>query len=87
MPRDDKEVIAAKMRSLVENHDFQSVFNSLRDTYIADIERATLDGSPEADRKALECVRRLHALLDLKREVVRPILSASRKENLNNVQK
>lgn len=68
----------AKAFAIAHNPDFQSMFETLRSRYITEMEQCYLDGSQEADRKALLTLNRYQALMDLKRTIFGPIVVADR---------
>jgi len=80
MSRDTPEQEVARARRLADNMDFKETFDRARNQCIADLESCVLDGSVAKDEIALGHVRKLHALLAIKMEMVRPIRNRMLKE-------
>ncbi len=73
--RDSLPVKAARAATLLDNRDLRAVFDQAREELISDIELCKLDGSPEAADTALENIRQLQALLQIKRIILRPLVA------------
>lgn len=71
--RNSDEARYAKATALADNPDFVMFFDEARGEVIKDLEACELDGSVDAENAALERIRDLHALMRLKRAVMRPI--------------
>jgi hypothetical protein len=81
--RESVEVRAARAATLLDNAEVRAKFDEVRGDIIKDIETVKLDGSEASERKAVECVRQLQALLAVKRAILRP-LAAERLKNVNS---
>lgn len=73
--RDAPEVKATRARVLLDDPNVRGVFDTARLELVQGIERATLDGSAKANDAVLELVRQLHALNELQRIILRPIVA------------
>ncbi len=73
--REAPEVKATRARVLLDDPNVRGVFDTARAELISAIERATLDGSAKANDAVLEHVRQLHALNELQRIILRPLVA------------
>lgn len=68
---------------LKRNPDFNAIYNRTRNDIIADIERTVLDGTDLTEAVAIEHVRRLQTLLDVRRSMLMIVGRAETIENHN----
>lgn len=71
--RESVEVRAARAATLLDNPELRAKFDEVRGDLIKDIETVKLDGSEASEKKALESIRQLQALLAVKRAILRPL--------------
>ncbi len=69
IPSIDAARFASAAERLKGSDDFQMVFGKLFEAARSCLEAAQLDGSPEADKAALESLRKLQALSDFQRSL------------------
>ncbi len=74
--RQSDEVKAARAETLLANPDFRAAFEGVRAQIVLDLEATSLDGSPEVERRVLEYVRQLQALLEVKAKLMEPLTAA-----------
>jgi hypothetical protein len=79
--RQSTEVRAARAATLLDDPAIREVFDTTRNQIMSDIEACKLDGSTAGDAYALELVRKLQALLDVKRTILRPLIAQQMTEN------
>lgn len=73
--RNSAEVKAKRAQVLLDDPNLRAVFDTAHAECVREIERVTLDGSPEKERAALEMVRQLQALNQVKRVIMRPLVA------------
>lgn len=71
--RQSVEVRAARAATLLDSPDLREKFDEVRGQIISDIETVKLDGGEAGERKAIEAIRQLQALLAVKRAILRPL--------------
>ncbi len=72
--RGSPEVKAARAATLLDNPEVRRVFDETTQAFFSEIERLELDGSEAAERRVIEAVRRLHALNEVKRTMLAPLV-------------
>lgn len=70
----------AKAFAIANNPDFIAFFDTARNEILRELEGMTLDGSEKKERKALELVHDLHAMVRIRRTIMRPIAHERQKE-------
>lgn len=73
--RHSPEAQANRVRTVLDGPDAREAFDKVRLQLISDIEGMRLDGSPEKERKVLELVRQLHAFIDFKATLIKPLIN------------
>src|SRR5262245_1433313 len=73
--RESAKVKAERARVLLDDPNVRAVFDVAAKELTVAIERCTLDGSEAKDRAALELVRQLQALNQVKRIILRPLVA------------
>ena len=77
--RQSEGVRAARAATLLDDPNLRVIFDEVRAQYIRDIECTNLDGDEKSALAVLESVRKLQALLDVKRVILRPLVQQSMK--------
>lgn len=83
LKRESPEVKAARAATLLDDPNLRQVFDEVRNQCIRDIETVKLDGGEAGERAAVEAVRKLQALLDVKRAILRPLVAERLKQPVN----
>lgn len=74
--RASQQIQASRAATLLDNPTFAQAFTNAREKYIADLEAVQMKGEGAGEALALETVRKLQALMEIKRELVAPIAAA-----------
>lgn len=82
--RNSPEVKAKRAAVLLDDPNLRLVFDEVRNRCIRDIECTRLDGSEAAERKMLELVRELQAVLEIKRTILQPLVAEAMKSGKRN---
>lgn len=79
--RNSDEAKANKAAALANNPTFNEAFTAAREGFIGQLERLNLDGSVQAENKALEIVRQLQVLTEVRRKLLGPVSKVKLKEH------
>lgn len=84
--RASPEVKAERAVTALDNPAVREAFDVQRASIILEMERAVLDGSQKSADTALELVRQLQTLLELKRVMLRPVTTQLLKRSRRDMQ-
>ena len=68
----NNEVLRSRAASAANDPAVQAAFDALREQYVSDVEHVTLNGSADNERTALELIRKLQVLAELRQTLARP---------------